>query len=160
MRRNILLLALLLGAAGMAWGQSTATQRLVVWLADGTTVSHDLTDEPETTFQDGALFLKTDKVTVSYPLDKVLRYTYEGEFPKVGIQPVRSGEVRFSQGADEMRFDGLPAGTTLELYSPDGRLLAVQTAAEGQPAVISLKGRPTGTYIVKAGDASYKFLKK
>ena len=104
--------------------------------------------------------MKTDKVTVSYPLDKVLRYTYEGEFPKVGIQPVRSGEVRFSQGANEMRFDGLPAGTPLELYSPDGRLLAVQTAAEGQPAVISLKGRPTGTYIVKAGDASYKFLKK
>ena len=159
MRKIILSLAALLISMVMQ-AQTSDPQRLVIWLMDGTKVYHDLTDMPETTFQNSTLFLKTDKVSISYPLEKVKRYTYEGSFPKVGIQPVRSGEVRFSQGANEMRFDGLPAGTPLKLYSPDGRLLAVQTAAEGQPAVMSLKGRPTGTYIVKAGDASYKFLKK
>ncbi len=159
MRKVILSLAALLISMVMQ-AQTSDPQRLVIWLMDGTKVYHDLTDEPETTFQDGALFLKTDKVSISYPLENVKRYTYEGSFPKVGIQPVRSGEVRFSQGANEMRFDGLPAGTVLQLYAPDGRLLSTQTSTEGLPAVVSLKNMPTGTYIVKAGDATYKFLKK
>ena len=89
-----------------------------------------------------------------------MRYTYEGNIPVIGIAPVKDGEMRFSQGSDEMRFDGLPAGTRIELYAPDGKLLNTQAASQGQPAVVSLKGMPQGTYIVKAGDATYKFLKR
>ena len=159
MKKFLILLAAMLSlTATRAMGDGP--QRLVVWLTDGTKVTHDLSDQPETTFQGGALFLKTEKVSVSYPLEKVLRYTYEGSFPDVGVQPIKSGEVRVSQGNDGMRFDGLPAGTPLELYSPDGKLLSMQHAAEGQSSVVSLAGMPTGIYIIKAGEASYKFLKK
>lgn len=159
MRKIILSLAALLISMVMQ-AQTSDPQRLVIWLMDGTKVYHDLTDMPETTFQNSTLFLKTDKVSISYPLEKVKRYTYEGSFPKVGVPVVGAGEVRFSQGADAMRFDELPAGTVLQLYASDGRLLSTQTSAEGLPAVVSLKNMPTGTYIVKAGDATYKFLKK
>lgn len=158
-RKLFTMMLLTLMATG-AWAQSEMDQHLVVWLTDGTKVTHDLSDQPETTFQDGSLFLNTDKVSVSYPLEKVLRYTYEGSFPDVGVQPIKSGEMRFLQGADEMCFDGLPAGTPLQLYAPDGKLLSTQRAAKGQTAVVSLKGMPQGTYIVKTGDATYKFLKK
>lgn len=159
MKKFLILLAAMLSlTATRAMGDGP--QRLVVWLTDGTKVTHDLSDQPETTFQDGALFLKTEKVSVSYPLEKVQRYTYEGSFPAIGIPPVKAGEVCVSQGNNGMRFDGLPAGTPLELYSPEGRLLSSQCAAEGQSTVVSVAGMPTGIYIIKAGEASYKFLKK
>ncbi len=168
MKKIILLFSLLLTAsAAMAATPRTADaasadepQRLVIWLMNGTKVYHDLTDMPETTFENGTLFLRTDKVSISYPLEQVMRYTYEGPRPVVGIQTVKAGEVRFSQSQDGMKFEGLPAGTLLQLYAPDGKLLSTQTAYEGLPAEVSLKNMPTGTYIVKAGDASYKFLKK
>ena len=136
------------------------TQRLVVWLTNGQKVYHDLTDKPETRFNAGYLMLSTSKVSVSYPLTQVLRYTFEGKMPVVNVPSVRPGEVRFSQGPDAMRFDGLPAGSVLELYAPDGKLLRSQTAASGKTAVVSLKNQPAGLYIVKVGDASYKFMKR
>ena len=148
-----LLAALLLALAAQA---QTSGQTLVVWLTNGTRIVHDLADQPETTFQNGALFINSATVSVSYPLEQVARYTYEGEFPAVGIQPVNAGEVRVTQGKDAMRFDGLPDGTRLELYAPDGRLLRSLKASKAQPAEVSLKGLPAGTYIVKVGEASYK----
>ena len=152
-----LLMALVLPMVASA---DDETQRLVVWFTNGTKVTHELTDEPETRFNNGMLMLSTKKVSISYPIAQVLRYTYEGKTPLVNVPTVKPGEIRFSQGTDEMRFDGLAAGTVLELYSPDGKLLRTQTAASGQPAVVSVKGQPAGLYIVKVGDASYKFLKK
>lgn len=163
MKAKILLLlaVLLLPALGQAQTESEAAQQLVVWLNDGTKVYHDLADEPVTTFENGALYINSAKVSISYPIERVLRYTYEGVMTSISSPTVRSGEIRFTQGEDEMKFDGIPAGTRLEVYSTDGRLLSVQYAPEaGHTAVVSLKNFPAGTYILKAGDASYKFLKK
>lgn len=149
----------LLGISLAATGQ-TEPARLVVWLKNGQKVYHDLADKPETRFNVGYLMLSTDKVSVTYPLTDVLRYTYEGVIPIVSVPDIKPGEMRFQQGADEMRFDGLAAGTVIEVYSSDGKLLRTQKAVQGQTAVVSLKGQPTGLYIVKIGDASYKFMKR
>ena len=158
MKTKLILIMMLMEAATGLWAQDT--QRLVVWKTNGEKIYHELTDEPETRFNNGMLMLATKKVSISYPIAQVLRYTYEGRMPLVSVPTVKKGEVRFSQGTDEMRFEGLAGGTVLELYAPDGKLLRSQTAAEGQPAVVSVKGQPAGLYIVKVGDASYKFMKK
>ncbi len=158
MKIKLTLIMMLMAAATGLWAQDT--QRLVVWKTNGEKIYHELTDEPETRFANGMLMLSTKKVSISYPIAQVLRYTFEGYIPVVSVPAVKKGEVRFSQGTDEMRFDGLAGGTVLELYAPDGKLLRTQTAAEGQPAVVSLKGQSAGLYIVKVGDASYKFMKR
>lgn len=163
MKKLLSFLCVLLLAAGAqaATVRSQADpQRLVVWLTDGSKVYHDLADEPTTTFADGSLLLTTAKTSISYPLDKVLRYTYEGVYSSISAPTLQPGEVFFSQEADGMTFAGLPAGTLIQLFSPDGKLLGQQTAAEGQKVEVSANGMPAGTYIVKAGDATYKFLKK
>lgn len=155
-----ILYALLLSFATTAlWAQSDATQKLVVWLKGDKKVYHDLSDQPETTFSEGMLWLKTDKVSVSYPLTDVLRYTFEGAMTAIESAKVRPGEMRFLQGKDAMAFDGLPEGTQLELYALDGKKLSTVTALGGQRTVISLANRPSGTYIVKMGDAAFKFVK-
>lgn len=161
MRKKLITLALLMVLMATAsWAQGDATQKLVVWLKNGQKVEHALADKPETRFNEGYLMLSTSRVSISYPLTDVLRYTYEGNIPVVAVPSIKPGEIRFQQGADEMRFDGLAAGTVMEVYTSDGKLLRTLKAVQGQTAVVSLKGQPAGLYIVKIGDASYKFMKR
>ena len=67
MKAKILLLLtiLFLPAVGQAQTGSESTQQLVVWLNDGTKVYHDLADEPVTTFENGALYINSAKVSIS-----------------------------------------------------------------------------------------------
>ena len=160
MKVKFTLLSLLLAlAATSMWAQGD-TQRLVVWLKGNQKVYHDLNDKPETMFVDGKLWLKTDKVTASYPLTDVLRYTFEGPMTAIESPSVRPGEMRFLQGKDAMAFEGLPEGTILEVYSLDGKKLSTVKALNSQRTVVSLANHPSGTYIVKMGDASFKFIKQ
>ena len=90
----------------------------------------------------------------------MLRYTYDGDITDVLGPKLRPNEVRFMQGTDQMAFDGLADGTQLEIYSLDGMKLGTMQAKGGERTTISFSSRPAGTYIVKVGNASYKFLKK
>ena len=153
----LIVFALALPSAMNAQGES---QRLVVWQKSGEKVYFDLDEEPETTFEAGKLVITTSKTTAYYLLENVLRYTFEGQLGPTTIAKVRPGEIKFSQGEDMMKFEGLAEGTRLELYSVDGKLLGVQQARAGEPSIVSLKDMPLGTYIVKAGEATYKFQKR
>ena len=161
MKKTLILISLFLWS--VATIAQTTTQRLVVWQKNGAKVYYDLAEEPETTFEDGKLVIKTKSTTVSYQLENLLRYTYEGtKGTPTAISPakLRPGETVFRQDADKMSFDGLPEGTVLNVYSLDGKLLQTLTAHGGMQTIISFVGQPAGTYIVKAGDATYKFLKR
>lgn len=140
--------------------QNDATQRMVVWQRSGEKVYFDLTEEPETTFENGKLVIKTTKATVYYLLENVLRYTFEGVSTAIDELKLKPGEVRFLQGKDYMSFEGLGEGTPLELYSIDGKKLSTMHASGGQRTILSLASQPVGTYIVKVGDATFKFLKR
>ncbi len=137
------------------------SQRLVVWQKSGQKIYFDLTEEPETTFEDGNLVIRSSRTTVSYPLTSVLRYTYEGgTITDVGDVKMRPGEVRFLQNAEQMAFDGLQDGTILEVYTLDGVKIKTVKAQGGQRTVVSLADQAAGTYVVKAGEATYKFMKR
>ena len=158
MKRLITIVLVLLGT--LTWVQAEV-QRLVVWQKSGGKVYFDLADEPERTFENGKLVMKTSKTTLSYPLTYVLRYTYEGgTITDVGEAATRPGEVRYMQNENAMAFEGLPAGTTLEVYSLGGVKVTTVKAVEGMRTTVSLADQPAGTYIVKAGDTSFKFMKR
>ena len=159
MKTKLSIIALLLISVTATWAQD-ATQRLVVWQKSGEKVYFALSEEPETTFDDGKLVIKTTKTTVYYQLENVLRYTYEGTIDAIDGPKLRPGEVIFRQGVDQMAFDGLADGTRLTVYALDGKQLQTITAHGGQQTVVSLAGQPAGTYIVKIGDATFKFVKR
>ena len=159
MKRHLLTTLLLIFVSLITFAQD-ATQRLVVWQKSGEKVYFDLNEEPETTFEGTQLVIKTNTTTVYYQLENVLRYTYEGTMTAIDGPKLKPGEVRFMQGSDQMAFDGLPDGTTLEVYSLDGKKIFTKQALGGQRTVLSLASHPAGTYIVKVGDATYKFLKR
>ena len=159
MKRQLLTTFVLIFVSLMTFAQD-ATQRLVVWQKSGEKVYFDLNEEPETTFEGTQLVIKTNTTTVYYQLENVLRYTYEGTMTAIEGPKLKPGEVRFMQGSDQMAFDGLADGTTLEVYSLDGKKIFTKQALGGQRTVLSLASQPAGTYIVKVGDATYKFLKR
>ena len=159
MKRKLTLMTLLLMMVVGLWAQNT-TQRLVVWQKSGEKVYFDLEEQPRTTFEGSQLVITTSKTTVFYQLENVLRYTYEGMVTAIDGPRLKPGEIRFLQGEDKMSFDGLPDGLDISVYSLDGKLLKTLKSHGGEQTVISLAGYPTGTYIVKVGDATYKFLKR
>ena len=160
MKMRTITLMLLLLSVFTSWADDE-TQRLVVWQKSGQKVFFDLTEEPETTFEGGKLVIRTSRTTVSYPLTSVLRYTYDGgTITDVGEAKMRPGEMRFMQNDNTMAFDGLPEGMRLDVYTLDGLKVKTVQAQDGQRTVISLADQPAGTYIVKAGDTTFKFLKR
>ena len=157
-QRLLILFMSLIAVASGTWADTQ--QRLIVWMKNGDKVYFNLVEEPETTFENGLLIIKTTRSTVSYQLENVLRYTYDGDITDVVGPKLRPNEIRFMQGKDQMAFDGLADGTQLEIYSLDGMKLGTIQAKGGERATVSFSNRPAGTYIVKVGEASYKFLKK
>ena len=153
MRRKLITMLLLL-AATVAWGQTE--KRLVVWQKSGEKVYFDLADLPETTFEDGKLVIKTNQATVSYQLENILRYTYQG-FVATGIeQQANDRTVTVSREADEVTFGNLPEGSTVGLYAANGMLLEQFKTNAGKTFTLSIRLRPSGVYIVKAGKETIK----
>ena len=157
-RLIVMFTALLVGATAIK--AQDATQRLVVWQKSGEKTYIDLSEEPVTTFEDGKLVIKTSRTTIDFLLDNILRYTYEGVMTAIEQPAVKPGELRYSQNNDQMCFEGLPEGTRITVYAVDGKQLSTQTARQGEPITVSLIGYPAGTYIVKANDVTFKFLKR
>lgn len=135
-------------------------QKLVVLLKTGEQIYFNLDEHPVTTFGPGTLILTTDRSVVTYNLTNVVRYTYEGTMVALSPMRVKQGNIRYSQGKESIQFEGLAEGEHIEIYSSDGELLSVQEAESGIPTTISFSGMPSGDYIVKLNDATYKFQKQ
>lgn len=159
MKTRLLMAFMLLTMTTATWAE-TATQQLVVWLKGGEKVYFDLAEEPETTFEEGKLVIKTSRSTIYYHLENVLRYTYQGAMTGIDSPKVRPGEIIYRQGKDQVAFDGLADGKRIDIYSMDGKLLRTMQAKGGKQTVVFLAGYPTGTYLIKIDDATYKFLKR
>jgi hypothetical protein len=134
--------------------------KLVVWLKSGNKVTYELADAPVTTFSGSQLIIRTNKVTISYERKNVLRYTYEDVVTK-GIE-LMPGErrVEINRDGDEIVFRGLQVGGTASIYAVNGTLIEQCEVTDSRPLTISLKNRPNGVYIVKAGTETIKVMKR
>ena len=71
--KKLLILMAVLFVANMTKADDAVLQ---VWFSDGEVMSINLNDNPKTTYKDGNLLIQTDNNSVTYPLEKVKRYTY------------------------------------------------------------------------------------
>ncbi len=148
------------GTDGTDSSQSFDGQRLIVWLKSGDKVSYDLADVPVTTFSGSKLIIQTNKVTIPYERKDVLRYTYE-DIEETGID-LSPGErrVEINREGDEIIFRGLQVGGIASIYAINGILIEQRKVTDNLPLTISLKNRPNGVYIVKAGTETIKVMKR
>ena len=156
----LLTLLLVLPLGMLADNPSTGGPKLVVWLKSGEKVVYQLADAPVTTFSGSQLIIRTNKVTIPYERRNVLRYTFEDVVTK-GIE-LMPGErrVEMNREGDEITFRGLQVGSTARIYAVNGTLVEQCKVTDSQPLTLSLKNRPNGVYIVKAGTETIKVMKR
>ena len=159
-KRNLFCMRLLLLSVLSLFSSTVKAEDMVlqVWLADGQILSINLSEEPRTTYNDGNLVITTTKTAISYPLEKVKRYTYASA--SNGISSPNVVKATFSADGETLTFNGLKTGTSIMLYNVAGQLLRkVAPTTEGRAAV-SVSQLPTGVYVVKMNDVTYKITKR
>ena len=157
--KKVLLLLLMALVLPMVASADDETQRLVVWHKNGEKTYFELNEMPETTFEGGLLVIRSSKTTVSYQMENILRYTYEGVSTSItDLQPSERAVIIAKDG-DGVTFRNLPGSSAVSVYSTNGVLLEQRTAIEGQPLTVSVAQRPAGVYVVKAGKETIKLMK-
>ena len=161
MRKILPLFAALLMVSA-AWAQEEQpVQKLNVHMMDGQVVTFLLDQEPVTTFEPGQLILQTSgDAPIMYLLENVRKYTYEGLPEGIDSPVVTPGSILIRQNNEMMLIDGLPDKANVAVYTTDGKMLFTKRAVAGQSTMLIMGTYPAGTYIIHAGGASFKFVRK
>lgn len=133
-------------------------QRLIIWQKDGSKVSYNLDEQPKTTFTSEDLVITTATSTISYPLAKIQRYTYEGA--QLSVRDVKSQGISISHNGDLIIVKGMTSGKNVTVYSMDGVQLLSKLSDGAEQLSLSLSSLPMGAYIIKADEITYKFMKR
>ena len=134
--------------------------RLIVWKADGSKVLYDLSDMPETTFENGNLVIRTQNASVEYPLVEILRYTYDG-LGNSGVSEARGAKKALvKREPNTVTLANLKEGSVVQLFSSDGTLLDSKTSNGKDYVVISVAPYPSGVYLVKYESQNLKLIRQ
>lgn len=150
--RKFLLLILLATASLVA--RSAAYNLMTLHQADGTTTDIALSEDLNLSFTDTHLVVKGDNVEVQIERSNLLRISHSDTS---GVDEVGQ-DVAFAFDGNSLFFNGLPAGSTVNVFSVAGQLV-MTTPADGE-AVISCDDLTPGAYIVNVNNLSYKILVK
>ena len=155
--RNLFILLLLWLTAAGAWAQNT----IVVCQNDGTMARFAFTEKPVVTYSAGELVMTTNKTSVQYPINRLLKIYFDvAEVPDgIDVEVTQPEDVQFAFRDGALVVSGGEAGAIVNLYRLDG-VSAGQFRLDGNGTVTI----PTGTlskglYIVKTKQVSFKFRK-
>lgn len=139
-------------------GRTVHAQRLVIWQKDGSKVSYNLDEQPKTTFTTEDLVITTTTTSISYPLAKIQRYTYEGG--TLSVRDVKQDGISLSHDGDLIIVKGLASGKSVTVHRVDGVQLLTKRSDGSDSLTLSLSSLPSGVYVIKADEITYKFLKR
>lgn len=156
MKKAILSLVVLL-MAGVA--TAMANNALVIHLNSGETHTYVLLDEePTISFSGDSIFVTAKSTDATYAMADVDYFNYEAKTVDV-IANAGAGNGMSRQG-NALVFNGLPAGSKVEVFATGGQLCSVVTADAQGHAEVSLSALPNGVYLIKAHNISTKITKK
>ena len=103
--------------------------------------------------------IETDNVVLNYELENMKNLRYGKKFISDGIEDVIVENGQPFQYKDEtLFFKDLPENSQVGIFTLDGKTV-VNHQCSGE-ASLSLNSLPSGMYIVKINNESYKILKK
>ncbi|MBP5798938.1 MAG: T9SS type A sorting domain-containing protein [Prevotella sp.] len=132
---------------------------LIVKMKNGNETMFFLKDKPKVTFEGTDLKIVSDNKTVTIALSDVLRFGYAKKDP-AGINEtvIDPTDVSFQDGV--LVISQLKVGASVCIYALDGKLLRQLTAQRSGTYRLSLSELPTGLYLVKADNVTYKITKQ
>ena len=155
--RNLFTLLLLWLTAAGAWAQNT----IVVCQNDGTMAKFAFTEKPVVTYSAGELVMTTNKTSVQYPMNRLLKIYFDvAEVPDgIDVEVTQPEDVQFAFRDGALVVSGGEAGAIVNLYRLDG-VSAGQFRLDGNGSVTIPTGSLSkGLYIVKTKQVSFKFRK-
>lgn len=147
-----LTLAAILALGGTLSAHADGFRSVLVTLQDGSETQINLNDKMTTQFDDTFVIFSDGNALVKVLRTQFYRMTFSTE---LGIDHLTAdGKADgFSFNGRALSFKGLKAGTNVEVFATDGRLIS-STAAEGT-YTLRLDGVPAGVYAVKVNGVSY-----
>lgn len=138
MKRTLLLTVFgLFLCAASAWAQSS----LKIHKKDGGTVTYSFSQKPVITYTSDGLHLATKSISVDYPLSKIEKFTFEDSGSDI----------------ETIRTEGAEAD--IQIFTIDGTLVHTIQSTEGTTS-FCLENLPTGTYVIKNSNTTYKIIKR
>ena len=132
-------------------------QTIIVATLDGTTMEYLIDKETKVKLEKPNLVIETENVVLNYELENMKQVRYGKKFVTTGIQNVQNDQP-FKLEDETLFFKDLPENSQVGIYTTDGK--AVVSRQCSGDASLSLNSLPSGMYIVKINNESYKILKK
>lgn len=137
-----------------------ATHTLILTKKSGETVEYKFSEEPAATFSDTDMniTLALTGQKVSYPMAEVASLTVT---PRIlgAEDAVATSGTSFTFDAGCIRCAGLAPGSPVALYTIGGTLVFSSQADIDGEATVAVSSLSAGTYVVSAGNESFKFFK-
>lgn len=157
LKSKIPLFLCLTGFSLSGWAEEQVST-LDVWTKNGEKITYYLSEHPVATYSDNDLVLKTDKLTVSYPLTELHKFTFGSEATSVETTPLTDGQMQMQKGT--LCLAGFHAGEKVSIYNIGGQNVMNATISSDGTATLFIESLATGVYVVKAGSITHKIIKQ
>ena len=134
-------------------------ETLIIQMKNGTENTFFLKDKPKVTFEGVNLKVSATTGDVSFALADVLRFTYDKR-STTGINEQVTTTTGVAFEGDVLVISQLKANATASIYALDGKLIRQLKPHRAGTYRISLSGLPSGLYLVKADNVTYKITKR
>lgn len=137
---------------------------LALWGNDGTVTSIPLEGLPTLTYDvdNGVITCRASNNEVTFSMADIHKYTLEAEeLSSTAIRSLQEDDGNTIQNSGEgLSFDGFRSNTIISVYTVGGQLVSsCRTDILGHSS-LSMSDWAKGVYIIKAGNKTYKILKK
>ena len=157
MKKNLFLRAILLSAF-MAIGVGAMAQTpLYLINKSGALYSFVLEENPRFWRSSSLLHIQTESVKINFVLNKVSQIFWDNEIPTSINQSVED-KVNFRVSDDKLYISGTNSAEIC-IYSMKGNLCAKVEVTDSEQ-VVDITELSAGTYLVKAEDFTFKFIKR
>ena len=137
----------------------TVGTAMTILMKDGTMQTIRLAWQPVISFAGTDLNITGHELNLSLPLADVVRYTFE-TYDATGIDDVKNNKhVHIDFEGEVLIVSGLSEAETIAVYDLQGKLLSRATVGNDGRLNLSLHSLPTGVYVMKVGQTSYKIKK-
>lgn len=154
-RHTFLLFVLFLALTASAQDNINA---LKLHFVSGRQVAVLLDSEPVITFQGDQFVLSTHMNVVSYNAREICKYTYAEVVPS-GITNPNAGDTMFTFTENSIIATHLAQGSSVDVYSVGGTLVASGKADVYGNATIGMPARSGAVYVVKTSVVNFKITK-
>ena len=157
LKSKIPLFLCLTGISLSAWAEEQVST-LDVWAKSGEKFTYYLSEHPVAAYSGSDLVLKTDELTVNYPLSELHKFTFDSEAASVETISLPDGRMQMQKGM--LCLSGFRAGERVSIYSMEGQNVMNETVSADGTATLFIQSLATGVYVVKAGSVTHKIIKQ